>query len=610
MILEILLITIIIILITFIILYLIISNLNIKNKQYAIKNSDGFGGIPITKLSQDINFYKKNRNDTLKYLSGVYPTAIQSFNNLSDLELASFYNSLWFYFHCQGKNDGNFENLGSLTKKNDDLKWDALPCAKNYPLPYTPQGRLYNFYTYNKYNIPEIDSNSNIEKDYLNLNNSGSTRPGIMGSYENESIRSSGIMWVMQRTIQRNVWYPNGIYNNKELNINSKNNWQIIVGKIPTFNYPNGWYGNLKDYEYIEVTHSPPNTGDALNMSPFWWYNVSVGSGLFLNLGKTLSVKNKISGIFKQAQLLAKTKKGRDLLKKWYSTIDPYEIVWGIIGLCGYNSYTKQKFCYFPIQACSYACFPTLIGYGKAANLAKSKKDKYKYVEKKINSFYQETLNYQNNILKNNNEIPTSETIKKVIDLAIDNLNYNLAHTAEQLLPDETNFFFGINLGFDTLQFYEDPNGNDNYVFEIIDLRIPKQYLDKAKNRDYSGFMNIYNPNDIEPKIINNNIWIDPSDANNIPNALKNNYKSEAIDEYLKNAYDNNWLSIRDPLDINNEKKVLKCEGLILEKVCNGNYAKNMYCKNIPLLNEYKCISPGNEFNNNTCKLTGSNPNC
>ena len=562
-------------------------------KPYTIKPdtnyiiNDGFDGVNISKLAQPADFYSKNREATLIYLNAVYPTAKESLNKLDDLNLASFYNSLWFYFNCKGEYKDN--DLGSFTQKLDDTTWDGLPCKDKYPLPYTPQGWLYNFYTYQKYNVPEIYSDSDNSKNYLKLENASSTRPGVMGTYVNRYIRSSGIMWVMQRTIQRDIWYPNGLYNDKGLNNNDPDNWKINVGKIPLFNYPTGWYGKLGDNQYIEITHSPSYSGDAINMSPFWWYNASVGSGLFLFLGKTLAVKNKISGIFVQSQMLSKTSEGQKLLQKWYNTIDPYEIVWGIIGLCGYNMNTKQQYCDFSVQACSIACEPDPIGYGKAAGI-------------KLSNFYTETLKFQKEVLNIQDEYPTKEGIKQAIDLAVDNKNYNLAHIAEQLLPDETNFFMGINLDLETLQFYEDPNGNDNYVFEIIDLRIPDKYKDAAKNRDYSGFMHIANK-DVKP-VTNANTWSAPTDA------TQNYYLETAISEYLHNMYTNKWLSIRDPLDIYNEEKVLSCEGIKLSKDCNNKYPYSMYCSQIPLLNEYKCLSPGNEFNNNTCILRGDNPTC
>jgi hypothetical protein len=570
---------IIIIIVLIVLSYFLIKDTKKNNLPPYVKlTKDGFNGVKISELSQPKEFYSKNRNLTLNYLTAIYPTAKESLNSLDDLQLASFYNSLWFYFNCKGQYTDN--DLGSLTGDNKDTKWGPLPCKDDYPLPYTPQGWLYNFYTYQKYNVPEVYSDSDDSKIYLKVENASSNRAGIMGTYKNKNIRSSGIMWVIQRSIQRDVWYPNGIFNKKSLD-NSPDNWQVTVGQTPSYSYPEGWYSNLGDNQYIEVTHSPSNTGDALNMSPFWWYNVSVGSGLFLNLGKTLAVKNKVSGIFEQCKLLANTENGQQLLKKWYNSIDPYEITWGIVGLCGYNSITQQKYCDFSVQACGMACNPGPIGYSVAAGM-------------KLNNFYIETLNYQSKVLKINLPYPTPDTIRIVVDLARNNQDYNLAHVAEQLLPDETNFFLGINLGLDTIQFYEDPNGNDNYVFELIDLRIPEKYKEAAKNRDYSGFMNIANPNA--------SVWS--------VDALKNSYKETAINEYLQNAYNNNWLSIRDPFDIYNEDKVLKCQGIILSKVCNNDYAKTMYCSQLPLLNAYKCLALGNEFVNNTCVLSGDNPTC
>lgn len=565
---------------------------------YATLTTDGFMGTPISKLSQPASFYGINRQKTLRYLKGVYPTATDSFAMLSDLELASFFNSLWFYYHCQGEYTEKDLNLGSFTKYNNDLSWSALPCAKKYPMPYTPQGRLYNLYTYQKYNVPEVNSGSEPDKPYLQIERAGSTRPGIMGTYNDRNTRSSGIMWVMQRTIQRNVWYPNGLYNEKVLRDNEPDNWVTRVGNTPLFAFPDRWFGGLGNFQYIEVSHSPSYVGDALNMSPFWWYNVSVGSGLFLNLGKTLAVRNKVDGLFTQASLLAKSKEGKTLLMKWYNTTDPYAITWGIIGLCGFNAYTKQTFCYFPVQACNFACYPDLIGYAKAAG-----KQDLDFL------FFTETLKHEKDPTKS---YPSQETIKTVIDLAKSNKDYYLAHVSEQLLPDETNFFFGINLGFDTIQFYEDPNGNDNYVFEIIDLRIPSSALDQAKNRDYSGFMHIESPDAKVPIITNQTSleWKDPYGYTE--GAHKNYYLQTAISTYLENAYNQKWLSVRDPLDIYNEDKVFKCNGTILSKVCNRgtSNALNMYCSQVPLLDAYKCISPGNEFNNNTCTLTGPDPDC
>ena len=57
-------------------------------------DKDGFRGAPISALKLPQDFYTQNRDKTLQYLSGVYPTATESLRSLTPLELASFYNSL------------------------------------------------------------------------------------------------------------------------------------------------------------------------------------------------------------------------------------------------------------------------------------------------------------------------------------------------------------------------------------------------------------------------------------------------------------------------------------------------------------------------------------
>jgi len=556
---------------------------------YVSLNVNGYNGIPITFLAQSEEFYKNTENVTMNYLLGVHPTAKESFEKLNHMQLASFYNSLWFYYNCKGNyKDNDLEDLPGT--KNDNTTWDALPCSEDYPLPYTPQGWLYNFYTYQKFNVPTIYSDSDENKIYLQLENATSTRPGIMGGYGGRYARSSGIMWFMQRTIHRDVWHPKGLINDKPLDNSSNDNWKVVLDIPPSFNFPNLWYGGLKDNMYIEVTHSPTDTGDALNQSPWWWYNATVGSGLFLNLGKTLAVKNKITGIFTPAKMLSETDSGKQVLQTHFNTTDPYVITWGIVGLCGYDAVNNIQYCNFGVEACGPACDPAPIGYSRAA----------KYTFQK---FFDETVNLQLQQTGTKPDYPSDEYIRLAIDLAIDNQNYNLAHVAEHVLADETIFFLAVNLDLDTVQIYEDPNANDNYVFEIIDCRIPEKYKAAAKNRDYTGFMNISQP-DAAPIVNDDKTWSDPGATKG------NSYKKEAINEYLKNVYDNNWLTLRDPLDVYNENKVKKCEGVLLSNVCDGKYARNMYCSASPLLNAYKCISPGNEFSDMNCVMKGKNINC
>jgi hypothetical protein len=300
--------------------------------------------------------------------------------------------------------------------------------------------------------------------------------------------------------------------------------------------------------------------------SPFWWYNVNFGSGIFFNLGKTVAFKTKVAAVLGLAKMLAKTKDGKDLLKEHYETADPYEVVWKIVADCKCNP--KIWFCAGdpkcnsanPEYVCKSQCTQKSLGFGTRVNLSE-----------KLDTFEKLALNYVGGTTL------TAAGKRAAIDAAAENRDFYLAHVSEQVVVDEPAFFFAIHLGIDTVQFYEDPNANDNYCFEIMDVRIPKEALPLALKRDYTGFMNL-----------------DDDGAHF--------YKPESIDSYLKSAYDNNWLTIRDPLDIRNESKVLKCEGLAEE-------VSNTHCQQIPLADAYKNISFGKALNPN-CSLAGPDPTC
>lgn len=508
-----------------------------------------------THLPQPESFYKQHRDETIKYLLAVYPTAQDSLTSLCDIELGRFYNSLWFYYNCAGKAS---PDLGLPAED----QWDALPCAINYPLPYVPSGWLYNYYAYKLYNVPEIYSDSDSSKPYLKIENATSTKPGVMMGPD-----TTGVVWYTQRTIQRDIWHPNGIHNIKN-NLTDEDKWVVSSGAKATFSYPSKWFGGFKDNSFVEVSHSPANIGDAVVSSPFWWYNANFGSGIFLNLGKTVAFKNKVGGLIGLAKMLAKSARGRDVLFKHYNTRDPYNVVWQIVAECKCNP--KLWFCAGdpkcngsnPEYVCQTQCVQKSDGFGQAIQLSA-----------KLETFAELALKHQGGT------VLTEAGKRRAINAAADNKNFYMAHISEQTICDEPNFFFAIHLGLDTVQFYEDPNANDNYCFEIIDVRIPKDTLSRALERDYSGIMNLEDD-------------------------YAHSYKNEVIDAYLKSTYDNNWLSIRDPLDVHNESKVLKCEGLY-----RVNDASNTYCAQIPLANAFRRISFGRAFNPN-CRLTGPDPDC
>jgi hypothetical protein len=547
-----------IIILSIIILYFFFSN----------KRKTGFSGVYIEDLEQPKEFYTKNREKTLTYLLSVYPNAQDSLQKLSDLELASFYNSLTHYYNCQYSYSG-------------DNGWDPLPCKDKYPLPYPPQGWFFNFYTYQKENIPYIYSDSDEEKEELKLENFGNGRPNIAFVTQDEKNRAGpGMFWLNSRTILRNCWYPNGLSfsQNKDRTLT----WNYGKNQPIKWNFPKGWLEGFNDNTYVEVTHTEPVPSIVQSLG--WWWNCVTGSGIFLNIGKTLKSKNKIDATFK---LLSQCSK--DFLKKWYNTDDVYEIIFGITGYCGYREETKQQFCDFRYVSCYYDwCDPDYFGVIQTSKLP-------------LNNFYIEAVRYQ----KENN-ISQSDTITKqgiiaAVNAATNHDDYRLSRISTKVLLDEHLFFLGLNLGYDTIQMTYSTNSNGYYGFEIIDLRLPQQYLEKAKDRDYFDFVNV--------KV-----------KENIPksqSANSNTYKKEFIQQWLDKMIQNKTVSVRDPLDVLNEKKVSTCNiSSIFQKICSNNLQYdgawyNFYCSNVPITNEYKCLSLGEDADDkNNCILKGDNPTC
>ena len=126
-----------------------------------------------TKLVQSKSFYKKHKDATVKYLSAVYPTAKNTFEKMSAVDLAIFYNSLWYYYNCEAAYDKDFydyyttNKYGYIDPNAKIVKhcWQELPgCGTDWPkLPYTPQGYLYSFKNWVEYNWqPFIYSDSTI----------------------------------------------------------------------------------------------------------------------------------------------------------------------------------------------------------------------------------------------------------------------------------------------------------------------------------------------------------------------------------------------------------------------------------------------------------------
>lgn len=560
----------------------------IGNSYYAPVSDDGFNGTSISELAQPNAFYSNKHDDTLKYLSYVYPAGKDSLSKLTPLQLASFYNSLTFYYNCNFQYQDN--DLGVIPGELGG-KWDPLSCKQTHPLPYPPQGYFYNFWTYQKYNIPFVYSDSDDSKEYLKLSNFGNCRPGLaFNTYvsgKKGGIRAGpGMFWVNCRTIQRHVWYPNGFINDKS-DWEYADNWKTAINEPIPWNYPLNWVAGRKDNEYLEITHFEHIPG--MTTSPGWWYNGFAGTGIFVNLGKTVRFSNKIDGVFGLATLLSQTTKGKNLLEKFFKTTDPYIILYGFLGKRGYDANKGIMYCQTDIVPCQY-------GVGVDADKGITREAGMQLES----DFVQAVIKYQNSHGIPDTQ-PTYEGIKMAIDAARYMTDFNLYRFSVQINTDEPMFFFAINLGYDTVQLPTDPNSNGYFVLEILDVRVPDSYKAKVLNRDYSDMINIAStPTDPVARL---------TDLNLYSQTYNQKYLTDSFDFFTKNHI----FTQRDPLFINDDSKAQVCNGFKQVNSCpsnpqNGEWL-NIFCDG-NMSADYKCLSAGVDATGEACTLTGNNMTC
>ena len=537
-------------------------------------------GIPISDLAQSESFYKDRYGDTLKYLIAVYPTAKESLSSLNSLQLASFYNSLWYYYNCDFQyHDRDLGVIPGVTGKT----WDKLPCANDYPLPYCPQGILFNFWTYHKYNIPYTISDSGSDKEYLELQNIGAGRPGIaFTTYSDNNRAGPGVYWVNQRGIERHIWYPNGPVNTKGIaSGNGQDSWIFNIGQKMPWKYPKGWQKGMGNNEYMEVTHFYHGPG-GITTSPGYWYNGFLGTGLFLSLGKTVTGNNKIDMAMKLAKELIGGQ-GVQVFEKYFLSSDPYTWMYNLQTFTNCNSIPSK---------CA-AIMPCCMGGG-----ADTEKGIPRQAQLDITSFKDEVVRYQND----HGEVsgfPTTQGIRTAIDAAANLTDYRLSRFSVNILCDEPIFFMGVILGYDTIQMSSSANSSGYFVYEILDLRLPPQYREKIKNRDYSQTVDILYTGPTNPKVFNNP-W-------------NKQYVVDSLDYLQKQRL----VTLRDPLDVHNENKVIPLSNLnSSEKICPNNAEQpeswfNLYAPQNKLSDSYKCLFIGTDSSPiPTCRFTGNNPTC
>jgi hypothetical protein len=544
-----------------------------------------------TILVKPESFYNDHRDATLKYLNSVYPQGKESFEAMNSADLAIFYNSLWYYYNCEASFDQTFGETSSLDPKQVKHCWQPLPgCGKEWPkLPYTPQGYLYSFQDWiNNMWTPWIYSKSERDPSYF----TGSF-PGItLWAWFN----GPSELFTPQRVIMRMVYSPKSpefhVWEDayKEGEFHAYNQPVLTPGSIGQYssywNYPRNWW--LGEIPYMEVTWSNVIENGATVSALVWW-NGAPGSGIFLKLGKSIKARNKPAALFQLAQELASTQKGRDEMMTMFQSSNPYDVVagfliypWRWVMTTVWDPVNMKKVQMRPdFKSTALAGIPTRAD-GWNNIMAFNTDDWYRWCQK--------------NAKPDSNRKWAFDIPDECIDDIIEGKTYMADRIAAQGIFDDAMNWLGWRLGYDNLILTQSSNGNGFWQVEIVELRgFPQEVV----NRDYSTFVEKTGDNEMSWRFDNG--WIE-----NYINSL------------------NQYLSLRDPIDVLNDKKAQKCLfsipfeslqklGRTWNAVCSNNIS-NMYANlsingatdNPPIWNQ--CSPDGVGFDRQPMKTPNSPP--
>lgn len=537
----------------------------------------------INKLRRHTEFYEAKRNQTLKYLDAVYPK--NSFHNLSDLELAAFYNSLWVYYNCEA----SYDNGG-------DLCWKAVEgCGTIYPkLPYTPQGWIYSFRDWVNNWTPFIDSDSTRHpKEII------ASVPGM--TFGNGSFYFNGPspVWMYQRAIFRMIYNPvtqkvlgNRLLSDISNNGNTAENRMRTIGEPipgsldsmkPEWKYPKHWWKGIPDYGYMEVMAA---SEPGLPFSPpILWYDGWIGSGQFLYMGKSHRARNKGHCCLTLAKEITQTIEGKKKLIEWFGSPNPYEIVKRVGFYGSVDTKPSWSVCNFdPLNTANAnsrgALVSTSDGTAKSkcnfCNNAWGSGSSLPDTPWGWNDTRRDYIFQWNSWCLQNN--PDGTMSDQCIEDFVSGANYRSDRNNNNISWDEVNFLMGLYAGYDTIQMTNSANGNGFWQYEIMELR---GYPAAAKDRDYSAFITLN------------------KDANNDgvtcnPTTLSVSYNPTFVNNYLA-TIPSKTLSVRDPLDVFNENMVSKCStppyppknpinfGPDYNLTCDENYSRMF--KNLSVVN-------------------------
>ncbi len=435
------------------------------------------------KLVQPSKFYQDRRDGTLKYLKAVYPTS--PLENLSDLQLAVLYNSLWTWYNCEssyGPSSGYWTG-----NSKSELCWQALPgCGTKWPkLPYVPQGWIYDWNTY----IGTIDKiNTNVSSQ-INYSNSTKHPKDITGSVPGQTYwewyNGPNPVWMYQRAIFRYTYNPGHgpAFNRYNMTYETPalTPGEITDPNLPMYwTSPTSWWTGVPSGQYLEVTMaSEPGLAPS---PPICWFDGWRGSGTWINVGNTLIARNKVDGVFKMAQEAAQTKEGRNTLLKYFNTSDPYQVCKNLVS----SSHLGKC----PISG-------PLVYDGRPTSSTYKKKINFNFCNPNtsnqgslVGSFDQTNMDNASNFYVTDWYDWCDEQESPMPNSCVDKMRLGTYYRADRqaaiMTFDEPLFALGQYLGYDSIQLPHSSNGNGRYQYEYLELR---GYPKEVRNRDYSSFM-------------------------------------------------------------------------------------------------------------------------
>ena len=449
---------------------------------------------------------------TVTYLVAVYPAAEKRFRAMGWSDIANFYDSLWFYYNCEGAYlKGALAGIGEGTV----LCW-RNSCPNDLPkMPYVPNGK---FFSVEKWiasatsgkELPWIRTSS-TEKRPEALN------PSIVGQTFWGRYTGPNNVWFPARAVTRAVYYA-GEPQLRHRKLGNRNCWEPRLPTIKNvYQMPSNWYNGMR---FPEVTGaSEPGIA---NSPPLIWLDGNIGSGIFFDTGKTHVTRNKASALY---ELLQKCPK--DYVRRRFGS----ETAMGaMMNLVTPRSSTDRssKVSDFRVKSGS-----TTVSVPLCSLLGSNQ-----------TSVPGTSLGWDDVCLSDPAERSTwcDGSLEECILSIVRGSTYPSDRMASLEIWDAPLFCAGLHLGLDSVQCMFSSNGSGLWQYEILVLR---GYDAGMSEGDLSALLEV---GDAGAPLSSTRVYGEPGSSG--PSEKSNvRYREDFVKSYFKTQLPT-FLSLRDPFDV------------------------------------------------------------